>query len=157
MSEKVPELNKVIKLPIDSLRSFEVIGQQFADLGVIFSNTVVLHPSNSAYLPKTGKMVLMGAPQNGWMEIDFTVPIGYFACYLTSSQHVTLYAYDGEGEVLSFFETEKQDYQDCEHSEILMGGPPPNTFLEIQALNIQKITLNSLDGQLVIHNVKFGF
>ncbi|AFY40442.1 hypothetical protein Lepto7376_4334 [[Leptolyngbya] sp. PCC 7376] len=154
MSENVSDLNKIIELPIDSLRSFDVVEKQFSDLGVLFANTVVLQPSNSLYLPEVGKMVLMGAPQNGWIEVTFTIPVLYFACSLTSSQHATIRAFDDVGEALCVFETEKCDH---ENSDPLVSSPPPNLPISLQAQNIQKVLLSSLDGQLVIHNVMFGF
>ena len=154
MSENVTDLNKIIELPIDSLRSFDVVEEQFSDLGVLFTNTVVLQPSNSFYIPKVGKMVLMGAPQSGFIEVRFTLPIIFFSCSLTSSQHATVQAYDGDGKVLSIFETEKSKH---ENADSLVSTPTPNIPVSLQAQNIQKIVLSSLDGQLVIYNVRFGF
>lgn len=154
MSENVADLNKIIELPIDSLRSFEVVAEQFSDLGVLFSNTVVLQPSNSLYIPKVGKMVLMGAPQNGLIEVDFTLPVIYFACSLTSSQHATVQAYDDDGKVLCLFETEKSEH---DNADSLVSTPTPNIPVSLQAPNIQKVVLSSIDGQLVIYNIRFGF
>ena len=154
MPENVTDLNKIIELPIDSLRSFDVVEKQFSDLGVLFTNTVVLQPSNSMYLPKVGKMVLMGAPQNGWIEVYFTVPVLYFACHLTSSQHATVRAFDDSGEVLSVFETEKSNHKNADPK---VSSPPPNLPVSLKAQSIQKVLLSSIDGQLVIHNVRFGF
>lgn len=154
MSEHVSDLNKVIKLPIDSLRTFDVVVDQFADLGVLFENTVVLQPSNAAYEPTSGKMVLMAAPQNGWIEITFTLPITHFSCVLTSSQHSTLQAFDYEGKVVCEVETEKSA---GDNVDPLFGGPPPNLPVVLQADNIHRVLLTTLDGQLVIHNVQFGF
>ena len=154
MADNVSDLNKIIELPIDSLRSFDVVENQFSDLGVLFKNTVVLQPSNALYLPKVGKMVLMGAPQNGWIEINFTVPVLYFSCHLTSSQHAVVRAFDDANEVLSVFETEKCDHKNADPQ---VSSPPPNLPVSLQAQNIQKVLLSSIDGQLVIHNVMFGF
>ncbi|OKH11880.1 hypothetical protein [[Limnothrix rosea] IAM M-220] len=154
MSDKVTDLKKIIELPIDSLRSFDVVEEQFSDLGVLFTNTVVLQPSNSLYLPKFGKMVLMGAPQNGLIEVNFTLPVIYFACSLTSSQHATVRAFDDDGKTLCVFETEKSNH---ENPDSLVSQPTPNIPISMQAQNIQKITLSSLDGQLVIYNIRFGF
>ena len=154
MTENVSDLNKIIELPIDSLRTFDVVEAQFADLGVLFANTVAIQPSNSTYMPKFGKMVLMGAPQNGWIEIIFTIPVMYFACNLTSSQHATVQACDGDGKILATFETEKSGEDNVDP---LFGGPSPNLPVSLQAHNIQKIMLSALDGQIVIHNVQFGF
>ena len=147
------DLSKVIELPINSLRGFEVVEQQFADLGVLFENTVVLQPSNAAYFPVVGKMVLMGAPRNGWIEIRFTVPIIYFYCRLTSSQQASVNAYNTCGQEIFTVETTAIEHQD---SDPLVSSPPPNLPIAIQAANIQRVTLNSIDGQLVIHDIRFG-
>jgi hypothetical protein len=154
MPDNVADIDKIIELPLNKLRSFDIVKEQFADLGVIFDNAFVLQPSNTAFFPEVGKMVLMGAPRNGWLEITFTIPVNYFACRLTSSQHTEVQAYDGEGQSLIIFDTETADYKEADR---LVSAPPPNLEVEIKALNIERMTLNSLDGQLVIHDVRFGF
>ena len=68
-------------------------------------------------------MVLMGAPRNGLIEVNFTLPITYFACSLTSSQHATVQAYDDDGNILCVFETEKSKH---ENADSLVSTPSPN-------------------------------
>lgn len=154
MPDNVADINKIIELPLDKLRSFDTVKEQFADLGVLFDNAFVLQPSNATYFPEVGNMVLMGAPRNGWIEITFTIPINYFACRLTSSQHTQVQAYDSDGESLALFDTETADYKEADR---LVSAPPPNLDVKLHAVNIERVTLNSLDGQLVIHDICFGF
>ncbi|MGB2926415.1 MAG: hypothetical protein WBB82_14020 [Limnothrix sp.] len=154
MADNAADISKIIEIPLNKLKSFDVVKDQFADLGVLFDNVFVLQPSNSIYFPEVGKMVLMGAPRNGWLEITFTVPVNYFACRLTSSQHSVIKAYDCDDQLLTMFDTETADY---EAADPLVSAPPPNIAVEMQASSIERITLSSLDGQLVVHDVRFGF
>lgn len=151
--ENVADVDNIIQLPFENLRCFEAVKEQFAHLGVFFENTVVLQPSNVAYFPAVGRMVLMGAPRNGWIEITFTVPVAYFACRLSSSHPTTVTAYDGENQVLQLIEIEASNSSDPYN---LMNTPPANFPVIINNKGIQQVTFSSLDGQLVIHDVRFG-
>lgn len=170
MSDHVTEPSKIIHLPFENLRCFETVQEQFAHLGILFDNAVVLQPSNAIYFPEVGRMVLMAAPQNGWMDIRFPVPVTHFSCRLTSSQAAIATAYDGEAKILKSIETASLfdpgavappesipdlDDTDTEHHENAVA-PPPNLPIEIHCPHIARITLSSLDGQLVIYDVKFG-
>lgn len=153
MSEPGADVSKIIKLPFDRLRCFEAVEEQFAHLGVLFENAIVLQPSNLMYQPTVGSMVLMAAPENGWLEIRFTLPIAYFSCLLTSSQHATISAYGDENQLLQTIETEKNGDSDRDEQ---LSFPHPNLPIALHHSPIQKIVFNSLDGQLVIHDIRFG-
>lgn len=184
--EDVAESSKLIHLPFENLRCFEVVREQFAHLGILFENTVVLQPSNAAYFPEVGRLVLMGAPQNGWLEIRFTIPITHFRCRLTSSQPAVISAYDSEDHLLQTLETVRlgdrhpldatndrppepnnqdpdfnsdqldNDQEGDHNTDGASTAPPPNLPIHIQASHIARISLSAIDGQLVIYEIQFG-
>lgn len=139
-----------IKLNLENLQCYEVVTEQFGELGIIFNNALALQPSNSAYLPRRGKMVLMASPKNGWIEANFTHPVTYFNCYVTSSQRTMLSAYNGSQELVSRIETAGANLANFE-SEIA-----PNARLTVTGSEIVRITLECFDGQLVVNDLSFS-
>ncbi|MBE9116334.1 hypothetical protein IQ249_10535 [Lusitaniella coriacea LEGE 07157] len=144
-------LSAPVCLNLESLRPFESVEEQFQHYGITFHNAIALHPSNAAYPPHSGTMVLMGAPKSGWIEIDFSEPICKFHCYATSSQRILLSAYDREGKLLV------QDDIPASNLAVSNSNISPNAPLKAVSQNISRITLYSLDGQLTVDDISFWF
>lgn len=144
-------LSAPVCLNLESLRPFESVEEQFQHYGITFHNAIALHPSNAAYPPHSGTMVLMGAPKSGWMEMDFKEPICKFHCYATSSQRILLSAYDREGKLLV------QDDISASNLAVSESKIAPNAPLKAVSANISRITLYSLDGQLTVDDISFWF
>lgn len=138
-------------LNLEDLKCFEVVDRQFHHYGITFKNAIALQPSNPAYPPHSGSTVLMGAPKNGWMEINFLQPACKFCCHVTSSQQTILSAYDLHDNVLV--------RQSIPGPNLAGSDSPfsPNLQLKIEQPNICRITLYSFDGQLTIDDLSFGF
>ncbi len=81
---------KCIALNLEKLKSFEVLDWQFAELGVTFTNAIVLQPSNPAFPPRSGTMVLISGPRSGWLEASFREPVSCVSCFVTSSRQMVL-------------------------------------------------------------------
>jgi hypothetical protein len=153
----VRELNQTatqrgcVRLNLEDLESFEAIEDQFQQWGVTFRNAIALQPSNSAYPPRSGQILLMGAPRSGWMELNFKRPIRLFNCHVTSSQTILLSAYDRQGNTVAHDELPESNLA---HSNSKI---PPNAPLRAVGAKIARITLYAFDGQLAVNDLSFCF
>lgn len=141
------------RLNLENLESFEVVEEQFQQQGVIFRNAIALQPSNTAYPPRAGKVLLMGAPRNGWIELIFKRPIRFFNCHVTSSQPIILSAYDDRDNLLAQDELPQANLANSNSTL------PPNASLRAVSTDpcIARITLYAFDGQLTANDLSFGF
>lgn len=137
-------------LNLEDLKSFEVVERQFQDYGIILKNAIALVPSNPAYPTRTGSIVLMGGPKNGWLEVTFSQAISKFCCYVTSSQRTIMSAYDHQDKLLG-----RQSIQ----ANLAGFDPllPPNAPLLLELPNMARITLYAFDGQLTLADLSFDF
>lgn len=142
-----------ICLNIEDLKSFEVVERQFLSWGVELSNAIALHPSNDAYPPRSGKMVLIGAPKSGWMEMTFKRPVSFFNCYATGSQRIVLLAYDNCGQVLTQGEISEPNLGKSD-SKI---APNAQLCAIAERAEIARVTLYAFDGQMTVDDLSFGF
>ncbi|MEC4983092.1 MAG: hypothetical protein SAJ37_10565 [Oscillatoria sp. PMC 1068.18] len=140
-----------LKLNFEDLRCFEAVENQFQPWGINFSNAIALQPSNQAYPPRTGSIVLLGAPKSGLIEASFSKPIRHFKCYVTCSQRTVLSAYDRDDQVVARTEMTGQNLAGSD-SEI-----PPNACLEVTASNITRVSIYAFDGQITVDDLSFAF
>ncbi|MEC4806642.1 MAG: hypothetical protein SAJ12_20235 [Jaaginema sp. PMC 1079.18] len=140
-----------IRLNLESLRPFETIDSQFRPWGITLSNAIALDPSNNAFPPRSGRIVLMGAPKNGWLEIIFHRPARFCNLYITSSQRAILCAYGREGQVL--------DQDELRQSNLAQenASTTPNACLQVYGPEITRVTLYAFDGQMTIDDPSYGF
>jgi len=140
-----------ILLNLEDLPCFEVVERQFQRWGISFRNAIALHPSNPAYPPHSGSMVLMAAPKSGFLEILCQQPVRFFSCYVTSSQRTILSAYDSQDKILARAEMPGANLAGSD-SQI-----PANAPLMLRGSNIYRITFYAFDGQLIVDDLSFGF
>ncbi|MCT7965557.1 hypothetical protein NG799_04310 [Laspinema sp. D1] len=144
-----PELGRII-LDLEALNCFEVVERQFENLGVIFSNAIALAPSNPAFPSKSGRIVVMGAPKSGAIEVTFLQPVRLVNSLVTSSRRTVLSAYNEQGEQIAEVETLGPN---------LAGSPsliPPNAELIINVPNIHRVTFYAFDGHLTLAGFSFA-
>ncbi|MDY6782010.1 MAG: hypothetical protein SW833_05565 [Cyanobacteriota bacterium] len=137
------------RLDLETLKPFEVVEDQFQRQGILFRNAIALQPSNSAYPPRSGRILLMGAPCNGWMEIIFKEPTRFFNCHVTSSRRLVLSAYDCNNRLLTSDELPQANLATFD------SPLPPNVPLAVIASEIARITLYAFDGQFAIDDISF--
>ncbi|VXD10943.1 conserved hypothetical protein [Planktothrix serta PCC 8927] len=140
-----------IRLALEELNCFEVVENQFQHWGITFCNAIALQPSNPAFVLKSTTTVIMAAPKGGHLEINFKYPIHKVCGLITSSRATVLSAYDVEGKKLA--ET-RMNVSPHINSDCLNF---PNAQLELEGLNIQKITFDTFDGQLILHHFHVEF
>lgn len=141
---------KCIPLNLEKLKSFEVVDQQFAQLGVTFINAIALQPSNPAFPPRSGTMVLIGGPRSGWLEASFREPVSCVSCFVTSSRQIVLSAYDLDDKLLAQVEIPESNLAGSD------SAIAPNSKLTLQVPNISRITFYAFDGQFSIDDFKFS-
>lgn len=141
---------KCIALNLENIKSFEVVDQQFADLGVTFTNAIALQPSNPAFPPRSGTMVLIGGPRSGWLEASFREPVSCVSCFVTSSRQMVLSAYDDNDKLLAQVEIPESNLAGSD------SAIAPNSKLTLQVPNIRRITFYAFDGQFSVDDFKFS-
>jgi len=156
-----------VRLDWEDLKCFEVVNHQFQEWGVTFANAVALRPSNPAYPPYSGVMVLMGAPKDGWLETTFSRPVRFVSGFVTSSRRTVLTAFDHRDRVVGRVETAGANLANSKvstparslHSGALQPTKrqPPNTQLRLNAPNIYRVTFHTFNGHLTLDDFSFGF
>ncbi len=142
---------KPIHISLEELKSFETVENQFHNLGIKFTNTIAIEPSNPAFGVAVGVKVLMGAPKSGLIEISFTNPVKWVSAKVTSSRRTILSAYDRLDTEIS------RDEMPSPNLAGFNSPIPPNAPLKVQADAISKATFYAFDGQLIIVDLSFGF
>ena len=142
---------KPIQISLEELKSFETVENQFQNLGVKFTNTIAIEPSNPAFGAANGVKVLMGAPKSGLIEISFTNPVKWVSARVTSSRRTILSAYDRQDTKIARAEMSAPNLAGANSSI------QPNAPLKVQADAISKATFYAFEGQLVIVDLSFGF
>lgn len=140
-----------IKLDLENLKCFEVVDCQFEDCGITFTNAIALQPSNPAFPPRSGSIVLMGGPRTGWMEATFKQPVCVVSCFVTSSRQAVLSAYDSQDCLLGKTEIPE--------SNLAGSGSAvePNRQLCLQIPNIHRVTFYAFDGQFSLDDFQVCF
>ncbi len=142
---------RFVRLALQELKCFEVVEHQFRYWGLTFTNAVAIQPSNPAFLTDSGTTILMGAPKSGLIELSFKYPVRFVSGLVTSSRRTVLSACDADGTQIA---------QEEMPAPNLVGSSSvidPSTELRVKAPNISKITFYAFDGQLVVHDLIFGF
>ncbi|MDJ1179610.1 hypothetical protein PJF56_12115 [Roseofilum sp. BLCC_M91] len=143
--------SKRIHLDLETLQGFEVVNHQFEQWGIQFRNAIALQPSNPAYPPKTGTMVLIAGPKSGWMEVLFTRPISAMSCYVTSSRRITLTGFDRHKQAIAYTELSEANLADS-------NAPiAPNALLTLttETPEIHRINFSAFDGQFSVDDFYF--
>ena len=141
----------MIRLNLDTLKSFETVTTQFQDLGVVFQNAIAIEPSNPAYFSPTSTILLLSNPKQGWLEATFQRPIINIQCRVTSSQRTIMSAHNVEDLLLGRTELEEAN---------LTGSASPikaNQHLVIDLPEITKVTFYAFDGQVTLSEFSFVY
>lgn len=98
-----------VRLDVEDLPCFAVVNRQYDAWGVRFSNVVALRPSNPAYPPHSGSMVLFGAPNQGWIEATFARPVQHVSSFVTSSRRTVMRAFNRHNQLVAEAESPAAD------------------------------------------------
>lgn len=140
-----------IRLNLADLKYFEVVERQFEPWGVIFSNAIAINPSNPAFPPRSGSIVLLGAPRNGSIEAKFSQPVHFVSGCVTSSRRTVLTAYDSKGQEIA------RDRLLAPNLAGSNSSVAPNSELKVSAEEITQIKFYAFDGHLTLDDFSFSF
>lgn len=139
-------------LDLSGLQNFEVVGNQYREKGIQFSNVIALQPSNPAFPSRTSPTILLAGPKGGMMDLTFLTPTCAVIGYVTSASVTVMTAFDGEGNILGKAETLGRNLADEDSSY------PPNTELAVMTKTpmIHRIRLRCGGGTLTLSDLRFG-
>lgn len=143
-------LHDCVRLDWEELQCFERVSHQFKEWGVMFANAIALQPSNSAYPPRAGAMVLMGAPRDGWLEATFLRPVKFVSGFVTSPRRTILTAFDHNDEIVLQTESSGSNLANS-------GIYPPNIRLSVSVPNIHRVTFHTFSGHLTLDEFCFSY
>lgn len=139
-----------IRLDMDDLQCFEKVRYQFEPWGVIFDNAIALQPSNPAFPTRSGRIVLTGAPDNGWIGAQFRYPVSYVGGFITSSRQISLSAYNANNELVAKAEIPGSNLRD--DTSIF----EPNLLLSARGHHIVRVVFQAFDGQLTLDELVYS-
>lgn len=134
-----------VRLDLEDLSCFSQVDQQYKALGVQFKNAIAINPSNPAYAPHSGSMVIMGGPENGWIEATFTRPVRCVSSFITSSRRTVMMAFDDQDRFLAQTESSDGNLKQTGNRSAKL-----HLQLNLQADNIRRVTFHSINGQITL-------
>lgn len=144
-------VNECIFLQLDNLKCFEVVKNQYENQGVIFHNCIAIEPSNPAFPPHSGTLVLMGSPESGLLSATFVRPVNFVSAFVTSSQRLVLSAYDESHQLLNQAVLPSGNLA---NSDSVVA---PNALLSVSADNIHYVSFRAFDGQFTVDDLSFCY
>ncbi|MEC4814375.1 MAG: hypothetical protein SAK29_14025 [Scytonema sp. PMC 1069.18] len=151
VNDEAVAIPSCIYLNLEDLKCFEVVNRQYEQWGVVFGNCLAIQPSNPAFPTRSGLVVLMGAPKNGFLEATFTRPVHFVSAYVTSSQRLELSAYGCDRQLITQTVLPGANLANSD------SAISPNTLLSISANDIHYVTFCAFDGQFTIDNFSFCY
>lgn len=134
-----------VRLDLEDLPCFTTVDCQYESWGVLFKNAIAIRPSNPAFPPRSGMMVLLGAPESGWLEVTFLRPVEYVSSFITSSRRIVMRAFNGCGHLVA----------ETESTTANLASDDANLRLSLNGSNISRITLHCFNGQFTLDDFCF--
>ena len=144
-----PQIDSV-QLDFEDLPSCTIVERQFEAQGVRFNNAIALRPSNPAYRSDSGEIVLMGAPNAGYLEALFLRPVKFVGGSITSSRRAVLTVFDEQNRTIARAETPGANLANSG------AETPANLPIHLSAANIWRVTFHAFDGQLTLADFCFN-
>ncbi|MGB3754934.1 MAG: hypothetical protein WBA07_00985 [Rivularia sp. (in: cyanobacteria)] len=144
-------VTKCTFLQLDDLQCFEVVDLQYESRGIIFDNCIAIEPSNPAFPPHSGAIVLMSSPHSGLLEATFVNPVNSVSAFITSSQRLVLSAYDESRQLLN--QTILPSGNLANSDSIIAA----NTLLSVSADNIHSVRFYAFNGQFTVDDLSFCY
>jgi hypothetical protein len=99
-----------VELDFENLSAFEQVRDQYLGLGIKFEGAIALQPSNPAFSPHSGSVVLMpmknGLSLNAYLYRSFQT----IGAYVTGTRQVRLKAFTQDGKVIAQSATGARQY-----------------------------------------------
>ena len=129
-----------VELNFEDLSAFEQVRDQYSDLGIKFDKAIALQPSNPAFPPRSGAVVLM--PMNHGLSLSVYLyrSIQAIGAFVTGTRQVRLTAFDCNGQVVAQSDTGVRRYV---HEQRETVDPLPRHKLELSAKAIARVEFAS--------------
>lgn len=96
---------KLLRLDFEDLTAFEAVTEQYNHFGLHIKGAIAIDPSNPAFTPKSGSVVLMPSSHEMIVTASFDHPIAWMSVFVCSAGCVGLTAFDAEGNIVAHLNT----------------------------------------------------
>ncbi len=131
---------RLFQLDFEELAAFEPVGDRYANLGIHFMGAVALMPSNPAFPPHSGSLVLMPVANQLGITVELRRPARLLGAFAIGSKPVRLTAFDKDNNRIARAGTEVSGENSRIGHRLLAL---PHYRLEVQARNIVKAIFDS--------------
>jgi hypothetical protein len=129
-----------VELNFEDLSAFEQVRDQYSELGIKFAGAIALQPSNPAFLPRSGSVVLMPMTNGLSLDVYFYRATQTVGAFVTGTKQVRLTAFDADGKVIAQSDTGARQYVQEQRQTV---DPLPQHKLELTAVGITRVKFAS--------------
>jgi hypothetical protein len=133
-----PQTAEQIRINFQELTLFEQVKSQYQDLGVRFEGAITISPSNPAFFPLSGLLVVMPVADDLTITVHLHQPMQKIGALVIGSRQVRLIAFDRHSNVLAHQSMTFHPVQSSELVEVF-----PQQKLEITATDIARVVFSS--------------
>jgi len=133
-----PQATEQIRINFQELTLFEQVKSQYQDLGVRFEGAIAISPSNPAFFPLSGSLVVMPVADDLAITVHLHQPIQKIGALIIGARQVRLIAFDRHSNVLAHQSITFHPVQSSELIEVF-----PQQKLEIAATDIARVVFSS--------------
>ncbi|NJL35528.1 MAG: hypothetical protein HC899_01360 [Leptolyngbyaceae cyanobacterium SM1_4_3] len=129
-----------VELDFEDLSAFEQVRDQYSGLGIKFAGAIALQPSNPAFLPRSGSVVLMPMTNGLSLSAYLYRTAQTVGAFVTGTKQVRLTAFNREGKVIAQSDTGARQYVQEQRQTV---DPLPQRKLELTAGGIARVEFAS--------------
>jgi hypothetical protein len=128
------------ELDFEDLSAFEQVRDQYSGLGIKFAGAIALQPSNPAFVPHSGSVVLMPMTNGLSLGVYLYRTTQTVGAFVTGTKQVRLTAFDANDKVIAQSNTGARQYVQEQRQTV---DPLPQHKLELTALGIARVEFAS--------------
>jgi len=129
-----------VELDFEDLSAFEQVRDQYSGLGIKFAGAIALQPSNPAFPPRSGAMVLMPMTNGLCLDVYLYRTTQTVGAFVTGTKQVRLTAFDADGKVIAQSNTGARQYVQEQRQTV---DPLPQRKLELTAVGAIRVEFAS--------------
>lgn len=133
-----PQIKELTKIDFKELKLFEQVKSQYKDLGVQFDGAIAISPSNPAFFPFSGSLVVMPVADDLAITVHLDQPMQKIGALVIGARQVRLIAFDRHSNVLAHHSLTFHPVQSSQLIEVF-----PQQKLEITATDIARVVFSS--------------
>lgn len=129
-----------VELDFEDLSAFEQVRDQYSNLGIRFAGAIALQPSNPAFPPHSGSVVLMPMSHGLTLSVYLSRCIQTIGAFVTGTRQVRLTAFDCHGKAIAQSDTGARQYV---HEQRQTLVPLSQQKLELATARIARVEFAS--------------